>query len=113
MNGPSLTASLLVAVLAVLAVASTAGAACAWVLWESTIAPSGGRTWEVAGSHNLERDCSSVADLFNRATEAQMTKFNLTRAEAIAKGEKAEPEKAWTLRVCLPDTIDPRGPKGK
>jgi hypothetical protein len=71
-----------------LALASSASAECAWVLWASTGA-AGQESWSLVGAFGSE---------------------NICRIRARDYQEKASP--AWSF-VCVPDTVDPRGPKGK
>jgi hypothetical protein len=84
-----------------LAVFTTSAAAeCAWVVWEWTTTSSGD-DWKPVPSHKAEADCQSYAQ--------QMTK---------AKGMGRERPDAYLFKsfldyVCLPDTVDPRGPKVK
>jgi len=95
-------ATLLVA-LFLLTSAATAHAEGAWMLWKSAtraylvprpgfpttgFAPVLTPTWEPAGAFEDEAACQ-------RALSAQQEQFKTQQL------------------VCLPDTVDPRGPKGK
>ena len=66
------------------AVATSASAECAWVLWSGP-ALSTPIAWDPQGAFS-------------------------TKAECEAKGLAI---KAVVVFRCLPDTVDPRGPKGK
>ena len=83
-------ASLVVVLL--LASVGTASAECAWVLWNA-----------VGGG--------GVA----RGAALPWMPFDSSRALKIVKQQEKEMRsfRAPTAWVCLPDTIDPRGPKGK
>jgi len=89
--------SLLVA-FSLIASAATAHAECAWVLWEERPLKSG--EWRLAtttvSTFETKRSCDDTAAVANRS--------EASRAQA------SEPP---SLFRCLPDTIDPRGPKGK
>ena len=78
-------------------------ALCAWVLWSE--APPGSGRWQVADTLQVaferKADCErAVSDLFDARAVAE--------AEAATKGQPV-PSVFW---VCLPDSIDPRAPKG-
>jgi hypothetical protein len=81
-----------------LASAATAYAECAWVLWGAygqggaaaagSVAP---RTYRPMRAFTKEADCSEYEVAWN----------------------KTQRRDGWIEYVCLPDTVDPRGPKGK
>jgi len=84
--------------LCVLTSAATASAECAWVLWEERPLKSG--EWRLAtttaSTFETKRSCDDTAAAAN-TSEAR-------RAPA------SEPP---SLFRCLPDTVDPRGPKAR
>jgi hypothetical protein len=121
-----------------LASVGTASAECAWVLWEHRT--GFGKTgpyahWQVLGSWPVAVDCRREFDA--RFAAASRTMSALSYGEQIQQGIKPEDMKSdrvvvgdsitassgllvdgsfvsSTVRyVCLPDTVDPRGPKGK
>jgi hypothetical protein len=69
--------------------AATAHAECAWVLWKTATTASGDRVSIPHDSYNSLQEC---------------------RAAMQAAGMKPT---AALSAVCLPDTVDPRGPKGR
>jgi hypothetical protein len=89
----------------ILAGATSAGAECAWVLWVES--PMGSNQWSLS---------TSVTFVFNKRDQCERS----ARMALDAKVKRVEEEKKqWGGRVspdefwaCLPDTIDPRGPKG-
>ena len=101
MMGHTRKASLLVAFF-LLTTAATASAECAWVVWRQTLSdnpaipPSG--NWIAEGAFKSKEEC--VRDIKQKRNayfgEAKLEGYSYTRGV-----------------LCLPDTIDPRGPKGK
>ena len=90
-------ASLLVA-LFLLTSAPTAYAECAWVLWEERPLKSG--EWRLA---------TTTASTFETKRSCDDTAAAANRSEASRAPASEQP----SLFRCLPDTIDPRGPKAK
>jgi len=79
-----------IAALSLLAWAATASAECAWVLWQQSLPPNSSQyEWDVIEGYPDHASCE----------QAQVGWFNR------AKQRKRD----WVY----PDTVDPRGPKGK
>jgi hypothetical protein len=76
--------------------ATTAYAECAWVMWE--LGPVVPQKWEPVTSFRSEQNCVQVRQIMAR--------------ERYVEPYADSPKTYETLR-CLPDSIDPRGPKGK
>jgi hypothetical protein len=74
-----------------LTVASSASAECAWVMWLMNVGASSTKRWTVYDAFISESRCRAE------------------RERVMASGTMP-PE---ALLQCLPDTVDPRGPKGK
>ncbi len=84
-----------------LVVATSASAECAWGLWSLTVNTTLGATnkndWDPLGAYETDQEC-------------------LLQAERREAHFKANMPSDFTLALahrCLPDGIDPRGPKVK
>jgi hypothetical protein len=94
-------ATLLVA-LSLLTSAATADAECTWVVWRQALsdnpAVSKSGNWIPEGAFKTKEEC--VRDIEQKRAayfgEAKLEGYTYTRGA-----------------YCLPDTVDPRGPKGK
>ncbi len=89
--------ALVVALLSLLALATSASAEGAWVLWMGPVNPPPGTKawegWSPMDSYKTVEPCKADTERNNqRARKSTANQFNY---------------------VCLPDTVDPRGPKGK
>ena len=115
------TASLLVAFY-LLTSAATAYAECAWVLWETRTAT--GPTKAGEEPIPIGPTASDVVRAFANARECE--EYLLSYVPILAKGLRAMTFGGHSIvqgtasdgfrvnkYVCLPDTVDPRGPKGK
>src|SRR2546422_266545 len=95
-------------VLALITSPTLAFAECAWVLWSLSILPLP-ETYRVDQAHPTRRECVEKVHIF----AALLKKEGYTmRAEG---GPEAIGQKGSEMvrYFCLPDTVDPRGPKGK
>ncbi len=85
-----------------LAFATSASAECAWVKWKSGALPtSGDEVWGVIGAYSAEDGG------WKRASESFASKRN----KALENDEKAK--RYMRSLICFPDTMDPRGARGK
>jgi len=108
-----------ISVLSLLAWAATASAECAWVFWleagdarthESSSRPVSGWGTREACEQALTQKLASDSE---RDTEMDVTvdrQAARPRLWVRRKGH-SEPLAVYSY-VCLPDTVDPRGPKG-
>ncbi len=108
----------LVALLLLVLGPGTASAECAWVLWEELSNPMRSLSphdswWEIVGTALTRQDCGNGANGALKDRADRMGAVGTVKAE----GNQVSVRMADTLLVyrylCLPDTVDPRGPKGK
>jgi hypothetical protein len=97
-----------IAALPLLAWAATASAECAWVLWAQH--PKQSRVWSPDTAYPTYTQCTQRLDWMDRDYRKEKT-MGTTRLEAtklMAWSSTSEWAVSWQ---CLPDSVDPRGPK--
>ena len=96
---------------------SSASAGCAWVLWEQ-VSSTGERSdlkteHRIVAARPTEGECRAFVAQTAKGRAAQWgpsAKVSNENSSVFVAVEKTAIK--WDYR-CLPDTIDPRGPKGK
>jgi hypothetical protein len=109
-------ASMILALLLLIS-AATAHADCAWVLWSNFFlaADSGPKLddWDVVDTTDTRTAC--MARLEERGSRGTQLRVG-ERGESFVVWEPAVKKRglvSYTTLKCLPDTVDPRGAKGK
>jgi hypothetical protein len=99
--------------------AATAHAECAWVLWASAsilTAPEKPRETWPDGAFPTRAECDAGRDRkFAGVLTSNTPGITVTRLGELITIMTNEPPRTLTTYsyTCLPDTVDPRGPKGK
>src|SRR5215813_8928298 len=96
-----------IAALSLLAWAATAHAECAWVIWRNSVALSPGSNlkdnWFAEQAVDKHQECEGIVNAKNNSESC---------AKDMAASSRT-PRLMDYSYLCLPDTIDPRGVKGK
>jgi len=93
-----------IAALSVLAWAATASAECAWVVWSQINAQS----WEPLSTFPDEARCRANIE---KHLAALVEKYPGSSRTGYGVSVQTAQGKFLSIFNCLPDTIDPRGPK--
>jgi hypothetical protein len=106
---------MVLSLLGVLVLTTSASAECAWVLWDQGYDLRQGKwfesNWSILASYRTTADCVKALDL-RVATARKENATSITRDAATAVIVKNNDAKSGVGYKCLPDTVDPRGPKG-
>lgn len=82
-----------------LAVATSAPAECAWIMWSSATLPTAEKHYAVIAAYSREDGGQRACE----QTAAKVNKENMSNELKRRVDYRLE---------CIPDTVDPRGPKG-
>src|SRR3989442_739707 len=112
----------LVVIVFLLTSAATAHAECAWVMWQHiTLGASTRVTTEPVDGHLTRQACgdaikAALTTAEGSRSETMLVTVNRADNSVVTlvktRSGKVEPFSSYSL-LCLPDTVDPRGPKGK
>ena len=108
MIGPSRTLPP-VAVLLLLAAATTASAECAWVLWTHGIQAKKPIPHTMLAGYSSVNECR---DALRKIAEQHQKAGDDVRTDRPGAVDTKRDEDTIGFFVCLPDTVDPRRPKG-
>jgi len=99
----------LLTLLCLMSFAASAHAECAWVLWQETQTAKIDETVvseiQVAFAFETKQAC-------DRSLKDVLDKMRTVKGAVVTPSQVIVPS-TITRYVCLPDTVDPRGPKGK
>ena len=88
---------------------SSASAECAWLMWNRANAPTAPEAWTIGTAFGNRKACTH--EISKRAKGWKNTGWNVvfdTDARIAAKSQAGVNE-----LICLPDSADPRAPKGR
>ena len=91
----------------------------AWIAWQHSVFQSKGLDeWTPAGATETSEECKQAAvtasgNAVHKVREQNEKGTTITQTGAVIEMVFASGEKASIAFVCLPDTVDPRAPKGK
>ena len=109
----------------ILTSSATASAECAWVLWvdDESISSRTGKTqtWDILSAHETKQACEARSNVAWKERREWLSGLGFgighVPVPGYVGGAKRWDDGTTTSIVnryyCLPDTIDPRGPKGK
>ena len=104
-----------IAALYLLTSVATASAECAWVLWVRTRVPGQATTTSVLGAYEARAECKSAEreEIAGVRAKFPSAKMKVDRETVWVWNEKSVATVITHDYYCIPDTVDPRGPKGK
>ena len=122
---------IVVALLCLLTAAGSASAESVWILWTQEVATEAGlvteekKAWRRIATFDSKSACFADASTKAEALaygsdqerKIQVLRLGLGEDHLAVKstfsGGLFDGARMWTYFRCLPDTVDPRGPKGK
>ena len=101
-----------IAALSLLAWAATVSAEDWWVVWGYHLSPSTKQEqYAVAAKYSTRRDCEQTVQQYSDSLRSQG--YTATGGSPGSPATLVNKEGAVLKFFCLPDTVDPRRPKGR
>ena len=90
---------------------ATASAECAWVMWTRIGTQSGPRTdWDIVQATPSRPDCIAALEKLARGLKEVVILGDIKAGQFTGVGNEKTSNDVYYGK-CLPDTVDPRGPK--
>jgi len=103
--------ALLLVAFYVLTAAATAYAECAWVMWTRIGTQAGPRTdWDIVQATPSRPDCIAALEKLARGLKEVVILGDIKAGQFTGVGNEKTSNDVYYGK-CLPDTVDPRGPK--
>ena len=111
--------NLIAALILMLFSAAPVAAESPWMLWKQpTLLKGGDRNWEFSATYRSVNDCTRALDDLEADARKRIPFTDISRPAPTDLFLRFREDKSGAFNSgltwrCLPDTLDPRGPKGR